>query len=158
MTLREGRGSVTLRGGAAEGAGHAAGAAGAMGAAEQDVYRDTWVRYMGYANEVGESFRALVPVPVVWASYGVATAYVTADAIDKGRRAATDCGFPDGFQPPQALRDTRRAPDTPLSPSSPAHAGKPRHCCDPPTVTPRSSDDPGAAALPHTGPNKPFQT
>ncbi|XP_027562258.1 mitochondrial fission process protein 1 [Neopelma chrysocephalum] len=59
-----------------------------MGAAEQDVYRDTWVRYMGYANEVGESFRALVPVPVVWASYGVATAYVTADAIDKGRRAA----------------------------------------------------------------------
>ncbi|XP_050174272.1 mitochondrial fission process protein 1 [Myiozetetes cayanensis] len=60
-----------------------------MGAAEQDVYRDTWVRYLGYANEVGESFRALVPVPVVWASYGVATAYVTADAIDKGRRAAT---------------------------------------------------------------------
>uniref|UniRef100_A0A8B9MSM7 Mitochondrial fission process protein 1 n=1 Tax=Accipiter nisus TaxID=211598 RepID=A0A8B9MSM7_9AVES len=42
-----------------------------------------------YANEVGESFRPLVPVPVVWASYGVATAYVTADAIDKGRRAAT---------------------------------------------------------------------
>ncbi|NXS03874.1 MTFP1 protein, partial [Oxylabes madagascariensis] len=43
----------------------------------------------GYANEVGESFRPLVPVPVVWASYGVATAYVTADAIDKGRKAAT---------------------------------------------------------------------
>ncbi|XP_056360453.1 mitochondrial fission process protein 1 isoform X1 [Oenanthe melanoleuca] len=42
----------------------------------------------GYANEVGESFRPLVPVPVVWASYGVATAYVTADAIDKGRKAA----------------------------------------------------------------------
>ncbi|KAF1410000.1 Mitochondrial fission process protein 1, partial [Spheniscus humboldti] len=42
----------------------------------------------GYANEVGESFRPLVPVPVVWASYGVASAYVTADAIDKGRRAA----------------------------------------------------------------------
>ncbi|XP_030358116.1 mitochondrial fission process protein 1 isoform X1 [Strigops habroptila] len=60
-----------------------------MGAAEPDLYRDTWVRYLGYANEVGESFRPLVPVPVVWASYGVATAYVTADAIDKGRRAAT---------------------------------------------------------------------
>lgn len=29
----------------------------AMGAEEPDVYRDTWVRYLGYANEVGESFR-----------------------------------------------------------------------------------------------------
>ncbi|NXE55826.1 MTFP1 protein, partial [Casuarius casuarius] len=42
----------------------------------------------GYANEVGESFRAIVPVSLVWASYGVATAYVTADAIDKGKKAA----------------------------------------------------------------------
>uniref|UniRef100_A0A8D0F2U8 Mitochondrial fission process protein 1 n=1 Tax=Strix occidentalis caurina TaxID=311401 RepID=A0A8D0F2U8_STROC len=65
------------------------GRARAMGAVEPDLYRDTWVRYLGYANEVGESFRPLVPVPVVWASYGVATAYVTADAFDKGRRAAT---------------------------------------------------------------------
>ncbi|XP_054851726.1 mitochondrial fission process protein 1 [Eublepharis macularius] len=53
-----------------------------------DLYRDTWVRYLGYANEVGESFRAIVPVSLVWASYGVATAYVTADAIDKGKKAA----------------------------------------------------------------------
>ncbi|XP_040463183.1 mitochondrial fission process protein 1 isoform X2 [Falco naumanni] len=60
-----------------------------MGAAEPDRYRDTWVRYLGYANEVGESFRPLVPLQVVWASYGVATAYVTADAIDKGQKAAT---------------------------------------------------------------------
>uniref|UniRef100_A0A8D2KTF8 Mitochondrial fission process protein 1 n=1 Tax=Varanus komodoensis TaxID=61221 RepID=A0A8D2KTF8_VARKO len=42
----------------------------------------------GYANEVGESFRAIVPVSVVWASYGLATAYVTADAVDKGKKAA----------------------------------------------------------------------
>ncbi|XP_053135151.1 mitochondrial fission process protein 1 isoform X2 [Hemicordylus capensis] len=42
----------------------------------------------GYANEVGESFRAIVPVSLVWASYGVATAYVTADAVDKGKKAA----------------------------------------------------------------------
>uniref|UniRef100_A0A670ZPH3 Mitochondrial fission process protein 1 n=1 Tax=Pseudonaja textilis TaxID=8673 RepID=A0A670ZPH3_PSETE len=53
----------------------------------RDLYRDTWVRYLGYANEVGESFRALVPVSVVWASYGVATTYVTADAVDKGKKA-----------------------------------------------------------------------
>ncbi|XP_040272642.1 mitochondrial fission process protein 1 [Bufo bufo] len=56
--------------------------------AEPDLYRDTWVRYLGYANEVGESFRALVPKALVWATYGVATAYVTADAADKGRKAA----------------------------------------------------------------------
>lgn len=43
---------------------------------------------VGYANEVGESFRAIVPVSLVWASYGVATAYVTADAVDKGKKAA----------------------------------------------------------------------
>uniref|UniRef100_A0A8D0DY09 Mitochondrial fission process protein 1 n=1 Tax=Salvator merianae TaxID=96440 RepID=A0A8D0DY09_SALMN len=53
-----------------------------------DLYRDTWVRYLGYANEVGESFRAIVPVSLVWASYGVATLYVTADAVDKGKKAA----------------------------------------------------------------------
>ncbi|XP_062999841.1 mitochondrial fission process protein 1 [Elgaria multicarinata webbii] len=53
-----------------------------------DLYRDTWVRYLGYANEVGESFRAIVPVSLVWASYGLATAYVTADAVDKGKKAA----------------------------------------------------------------------
>ncbi|XP_024057263.2 mitochondrial fission process protein 1 isoform X1 [Terrapene carolina triunguis] len=56
--------------------------------AETDLYRDTWVRYLGYANEVGESFRAIVPISLVWASYGVATTYVTADAIDKGKKAA----------------------------------------------------------------------
>lgn len=56
--------------------------------AEPDLYRDTWVRYLGYANEVGESFRALVPKALVWATYGIATAYVTADAADKGRKAA----------------------------------------------------------------------
>lgn len=42
----------------------------------------------GYANEVGEAFRALVPVSAVWGSYAVATAYVTADAVDKGKKAA----------------------------------------------------------------------
>ncbi|XP_043925894.1 mitochondrial fission process protein 1-like [Protopterus annectens] len=59
---------------------------------ECDFYRDTWVRFLGYANEVGESFRALVPVSLVWASYGIVTAYVTADAIDKGKKASTSHG------------------------------------------------------------------
>uniref|UniRef100_A0A1A8D1T5 Mitochondrial fission process protein 1 n=1 Tax=Nothobranchius kadleci TaxID=1051664 RepID=A0A1A8D1T5_NOTKA len=57
-----------------------------------DIYRDTWVRFLGYANEVGESFRALVPVSLVWGSYAVSTMYVTADAVDKGRKAAVAHG------------------------------------------------------------------
>nr|XP_020656531.1 mitochondrial fission process protein 1 isoform X1 [Pogona vitticeps] len=61
-----------------------------------DLYRDTWVRYLGYANEVGESFRAIVPVSLVWASYGMATVYVTADAVDKGKKAATATPKEDG--------------------------------------------------------------
>ncbi|NWX00889.1 MTFP1 protein, partial [Caloenas nicobarica] len=88
-----------------------------MGAEEPDLYRDTWVRYLGYANEVGESFRPLVPVSVVWASYGVATAYVTADAIDKGRKAAAVSVAPSPA--PQLLPPTL----TPLSPQ--AHAQDP---------------------------------
>ncbi|XP_060926384.1 mitochondrial fission process protein 1 [Limanda limanda] len=55
---------------------------------EVDIYRDTWVRFLGYANEVGEAFRALVPVSVVRGTYAVATVYVTADAVDKGKKAA----------------------------------------------------------------------
>uniref|UniRef100_A0A5F8G208 Mitochondrial fission process protein 1 n=1 Tax=Monodelphis domestica TaxID=13616 RepID=A0A5F8G208_MONDO len=42
----------------------------------------------GYANEVGEAFRAMVPTSVVWLSYGVATSYVVADAVDKGKKAS----------------------------------------------------------------------
>ena len=42
----------------------------------------------GYANEVGEAFRAQVHVNVVRASYGVASAYVIADAVHKGGQAA----------------------------------------------------------------------
>lgn len=41
----------------------------------------------GYANEVGEAFRSMVPAAVVWLSYGVSSSYVLADAIDKGKKA-----------------------------------------------------------------------
>nr|XP_034196466.1 mitochondrial fission process protein 1 [Osmia lignaria]XP_034196467.1 mitochondrial fission process protein 1 [Osmia lignaria] len=52
-----------------------------------DIYRDTPVRYLGYANEVGEAFRSLIPNSVVWFSYIVSTGYVFADTIDKGLQA-----------------------------------------------------------------------
>lgn len=69
---------------------------------ERDLYRDTWVRYLGYANEVGEAFRSMVPAAVVWLSYGVSSSYVLADALDKGKKA--------GEAPsPEAGRSTRVA-------------------------------------------------
>ncbi|KOB71717.1 Mitochondrial 18 kDa protein [Operophtera brumata] len=40
-----------------------------------DFYRDTWVRYLGYANEIGESFRSVVPRRVVKWSYQIAFTY-----------------------------------------------------------------------------------
>lgn len=75
---------------------------------EVDIYRDTWVRFLGYANEVGEAFRALVPVSVVWASYAVATAYVSADALDKGKKAA----MAHGEKPGKTARVTVAVVDT----------------------------------------------
>ena len=52
-----------------------------------DIFRDTWIRYLGYANEVGESFRPLVNVNFVRFSYVIACGYVCADSIDKMYRA-----------------------------------------------------------------------
>ena len=53
---------------------------------EVDIYRDTPLRLLGYANEVGEAFRALVSVKFVIGTYGVASAYVLADTYDKASK------------------------------------------------------------------------
>eukprot|EP00542_Grammatophora_oceanica_P018897 CAMPEP_0194048962 /NCGR_PEP_ID=MMETSP0009_2-20130614/29186_1 /TAXON_ID=210454 /ORGANISM="Grammatophora oceanica, Strain CCMP 410" /LENGTH=247 /DNA_ID=CAMNT_0038695001 /DNA_START=74 /DNA_END=817 /DNA_ORIENTATION=+ len=57
------------------------------GDGEVDLYRDTLLRYAGYANEVGEAFAPLVPAWCVPASYGVAITYVCADTVDKTYKA-----------------------------------------------------------------------
>merc|ERR1711878_66055 len=59
-------------------------------------YRDTPVRLLGYANEVGEAFRALVNVKLVYASYGLASAYVLADTYDKASKAKNLLGNKEG--------------------------------------------------------------
>jgi|EP00945_MAST-04E_sp_MAST-4E-sp1_P003441 fission process protein 1 len=51
-----------------------------------DLYRDTPVRYLGYANELGEAFRPIVPKLLV-PSYCVSFGYVFADTIDKAKKA-----------------------------------------------------------------------
>ena len=53
---------------------------------EYDIYRDSLLRYMGYANEVGEAFTAYLPAWGVPASYGVAATYVLMDTLDKGAK------------------------------------------------------------------------
>ncbi|EER15763.1 conserved hypothetical protein [Perkinsus marinus ATCC 50983] len=51
-----------------------------------DIYRDTPVRLLGYANELGESFKYLITRPVYLSTYGIAVAYVLADTLDKTKR------------------------------------------------------------------------
>ncbi|KJE89611.1 hypothetical protein CAOG_01046 [Capsaspora owczarzaki ATCC 30864] len=48
-----------------------------------DLFRNTHVRYLGYANELGEAFRAFIPVQLVRASYVAAFGYGLADATHK---------------------------------------------------------------------------
>lgn len=52
-----------------------------------DPYRETSLRYMGYANELGEAFTPYLPEWGLPASYCVAASYVMFDTIDKGQKA-----------------------------------------------------------------------
>ncbi|KAK0176151.1 hypothetical protein PV328_000317 [Microctonus aethiopoides] len=53
---------------------------------EIDIFRDSSLRYLGYTNEVGEAFRSTVPKSVVWLSYIIASGYVIADTLHKGKK------------------------------------------------------------------------
>jgi fission process protein 1 len=48
-----------------------------------NIFRDSALRYAGYANEVGESFRYQIPRLVV-PTYAIAFTYVCADAVSTG--------------------------------------------------------------------------
>ena len=52
-----------------------------------DPYRETSLRYMGYANELGEAFTTYLPEWGLPASYCIAASYVMFDTIDKGEKA-----------------------------------------------------------------------
>jgi len=49
-----------------------------------DIWRDTPLRYLGYANEIGESFHGIVP-KFYYPSYALAIGYVLGDVQDKAR-------------------------------------------------------------------------
>ena len=59
-----------------------------------DIWRDTWVRYFGYCNEVGESFRPIAP-KLVAPSYAASFLYVLCDTSDKAVKA-NEAGEPRG--------------------------------------------------------------
>lgn len=48
----------------------------------QDLFRDTPIRYLGYANEISKTFSS-VPTRGVWFTYGVVCAYIGCDVADK---------------------------------------------------------------------------
>ena len=54
---------------------------------EYDPYKDSLIRFFGYANEVGEAFRPLIPRWLVNATYGVAIVYALGDTYDKVTKA-----------------------------------------------------------------------
>ena len=49
----------------------------------KDPFKDSLWRFLGYANEVGEAVRPLVPVGFVWSTYVIAIGYAAADTYDK---------------------------------------------------------------------------
>jgi fission process protein 1 len=52
----------------------------------QDPFKDSIWRFLGYANEVGEALRPMVPVSAVWSTYAIAIGYALADTYHKGNR------------------------------------------------------------------------
>jgi len=57
---------------------------------EYDPLRDGPLRYLGYANELGEAFAAFLPAGGVPLSYAIAISYVLVDTFDKGRKAKVE--------------------------------------------------------------------
>eukprot|EP00949_MAST-11_sp_MAST-11-sp1_P003823 g3823.t1 len=55
----------------------------------KDIWRDSLLRYCGYANELGESFKPVMP-KLLLPSYGVSVAYVLGDTLDKYKKAALE--------------------------------------------------------------------
>lgn len=63
-----------------------------------DPYRETSIRYMGYANEVGEALEEYLPEWGLPASYCVAATYMIFDTLDKGQRAYDSSPKEDRFE------------------------------------------------------------
>mmetsp|Transcript_11795 Transcript_11795/g.16466 ORF Transcript_11795/g.16466 Transcript_11795/m.16466 type:complete len:411 (+) Transcript_11795:301-1533(+) len=68
-----------------------------------DLFRETPLRYLGYANEVGEAFRVFIGPGGVLGSYMVASGYVVSDSVYQGIKKAKE--QPD--EVPENIRNAR---------------------------------------------------
>lgn len=64
---------------------------------DKNIYTQSHLRFLGFANDVGEALKTFLPRPVYLGSYAVTAAYVWADtyytrqrAIDAGRSDSTN--------------------------------------------------------------------
>jgi fission process protein 1 len=57
---------------------------------KDDIFRDSLLRYLGYANEIGEALKPVAPA-FYYPSYVVAFGYVLGDTLDKSTRASKEC-------------------------------------------------------------------
>lgn len=106
--------------------------------AEVDIWRDTPVRYLGYANEVGEACRAFLPGWGVPASYALAISYVLADTADKAAKewkisakCETDPSTSVRVRPARARTAPTRGPAAPYEAALALLAGAPPALCVP---------------------------
>eukprot|EP00045_Choanoeca_perplexa_P003936 m.34450 g.34450 ORF g.34450 m.34450 type:complete len:111 (-) comp12306_c0_seq2:450-782(-) len=51
---------------------------------DNDPFRDSLLRYLGYTNEVGEAFAPFIPRWAYFGSYALSCAYALGDAAHKG--------------------------------------------------------------------------
>jgi fission process protein 1 len=62
---------------------------------EYDIFRDSPLRHAGYADEVGEAFRPIIPRYLVWSSYAISLAYTCGDVFDKAlKKNAMESSMP----------------------------------------------------------------
>lgn len=59
---------------------------------EYDVYKDSLLRFAGYANELGEAFKVFIPRSIYFGTYGIAAAYALGDTVSKGHGVYTKTG------------------------------------------------------------------
>jgi mitochondrial fission process protein 1 len=57
---------------------------------EYDIYKDSYLRYLGYSNEIGEAFRKVTSRSFVIFTYVVEFGYFIGDTIHKGHKAYND--------------------------------------------------------------------
>jgi fission process protein 1 len=57
---------------------------------EYDIYKDSYLRFLGYSNEIGEAFRKITSKNFVAFTYILEFAYFAGDTLHKGHKAYHD--------------------------------------------------------------------